>query len=304
MRKRMLIPTLAATLSLLVGACEDTDDVAGVAEGDGTDPAGVQLARYGVTEPPCDGEQHLATVVTEESAYNAFCADAGGRTSVFVMSRAGAEVEVNATTALEHFLAITPDDVAVPEILEHAAESKSGRELTREIVKYVDPRAGPANGSTSLATTIGFSTGSQASFEANQCSKIEDWIDGGNFFKTHQWCSGLLGGGSSQRTASVQGVQQPDEGRIRVRAYDNTVRVRAYYKNPFNGNWWNGKNYTTQPGHLMVWKTFFSDAKWCQGAGELRICQHASDLRFRVEPSAGAKFRYTGGFVDYAPPVG
>ncbi|MGH7578184.1 MAG: hypothetical protein ACREM1_24095 [Longimicrobiales bacterium] len=300
MRKRMLIPTLAATLSLLVGACEDTDDVAGVAEGDGTDPAGVQLARYGVTEPPCDGEQHLATVVTDESAYNAFCADAGGRTSVFVMSRAGAEVEVNATTALEHFLAITPDDVAVPEILEHAAESKSGRELTREIVKYVDPRAGPANGSTSLATTIGLSTGSQASFEANQCSKIEDWIDGGgdDFFQTHQWCSGLLGG-NAQRTASVQGVQGAHEGRIRVRAYDNTVRVRRYYRNPLNGNWWNASNHTTQPGHLMVWKIFSSDAKWCPGG--LDPCQYASDLRFRVEPSTGGKYRYTGGFINYPP---
>lgn len=38
MRKRMLIPTLAATLSVLVGACEDADDVAGAAEDVAVEP--------------------------------------------------------------------------------------------------------------------------------------------------------------------------------------------------------------------------------------------------------------------------
>lgn len=311
MGTRIFIPTLAAALAVLVGACENIEDITDVAEDVAIgaedqatgpiDPAGVQLGRYGVTEPPCGVDQHLATVVTTENAYTAFCADTEGRTEVFVMARADAGVELNTMSALEHFLAITPDGIAVPEALEHAAGTTSGRRLTREIVKYVDPNAartsGPV-GSMAAATPIGVSASSQASFEADQCSKIEDWINDGDFFQTHHWCSGLLGG-NAQRTASAQGVPNPYEARIRVRAYDNTVVVRRYYKNPLNGNWWNAKNFTTQPGHLMVWKIFSSNAKWCPGGFD--PCQYASDLRFRVEPSAGAKYRYTGGFVSLHP---
>lgn len=311
MRNGTFIPTLAAAILVLIGACEDVDDVTNVAEDVATgpagpatgpfDPAGVRLTQYGVTEPPCGDGRHLATVVTEESAYHAFCVDTEGRTSVFVMARAGSAVEVNATSALEHFLTITPEEIAAPEILEHAAETESGRELTSEIVKYVDPNAGNANGpigSMAAASPIGVWAMSQTPFENNQCSKVEDWINDGDWLDTHHWCSGKLGG-NAQRTASLQGVPGPYQGRIRVRAYNNTVRVRRYYRNPFNGKWWNAKNYTTQPGHLMVWRIFSSNAKWCPGG--LDPCQYASDLRFRVEPSAGGEYRYTGGFVSIPP---
>lgn len=288
--------------SAIVAGCAGAD----LGEGEaspvlGTDPAGVELEDYGLSEAPCGQDTHLATVVTADRAYHAFCADEQGRASVFVLSRLEAEVEVNQKSALEHFLAITPPDVTVPDLLEGAAQRRSGRELTAEVVAYVHPDArGPLQRDLDSKVAPASSCSSASDFEEAHCSVIDEWIASDDEFnQTHSWCSSGLLAGDAQRTGSQQGVSFPFEGRIRVAGCTDDVVVRRYYKNPFNGSWWNAGNLTLQPGHVMSWTIFADNAIWCPGG--LEICQFASDLRFRVEPTPGGTYRYTGGFINYEP---
>jgi hypothetical protein len=51
----------------------------------------------------------------------------------------------------------------------------------------------------------------------------------------------------------------------------------------------------------MSWTIFWFNATWCEGSGDLQFCTGASDMRFRVEPTAGGTYRYTGGFVTPTP---
>jgi hypothetical protein len=283
---------IAAASAILAACAGDVDDEA-LLPGD-TDAAGIRFEDYGLAEAPCGQDDHLATVVTADRAYNAFCANAQGAASVLVVSRQDAEAEVGGMSALEYFLAITPADVAVPELLAGATEL-AGRRLTSETVAFVHPEArGPVPGN------LRSSCSSQSDFEEAQCSVIDDWIDGGGFFQTHSWCSTGLLSGDAQRTGSTQGVSFPFNGRIRVAACNDDVVVRRYYKNPFNGTWWNAGNTTLQPGHILSWIISATNATWCPGG--LDPCQNAMDLRFRVEPTAGGSYRYTGGFVNFPNP--
>jgi hypothetical protein len=289
-----------------VAACAGSDSV----DGDetavpGTDPGGVDMAAYGVTEDPCGDDAHLATVVTANRAYHAFCADSQGRTSVFAMAPADAEVESDPDSALEYYLSITPRDVAVPQLLEQAGALPSGRRLTSEVVAFVHPDARKPEGQLRSGLGTASSCSSATDFVNAHCSLIDDWIQDGldddAFGDWTSWCSSGLLGGDAQRTGSAQGVPNPFEARIRVVGCTDDVLVRRYYRNPFNGTWWNAGNFTVQPGFAMSWKIFWFNATWCEGAGELEFCTGASDMRFRVEPTPGGRYRYTGGFVTPTP---
>jgi len=265
----------------------------------GTDPAGVDMAAYGVTEAPCGDDAHLATVVTANRAYHAFCADSQGRTSVFVMAPADVKVEDDPGSALEYYLSITPSDVAVPRLLEQADALPSGRRSTSEVVAFVHPEASQHGGQ------LRSSCSSATDFVNAHCSLIDDWIEDGldddAFADWSSWCSSGLLSGDAQRTGSAQGVAHPFEARIRVAGCSDDVLVRRYYQNPFNSTWWNAGNFTVQPGFAMSWKIFWFNARWCEGEGDLEFCTGANDIRFRVEPTAGGTYRYTGGFTLPTP---
>jgi hypothetical protein len=287
---------VAAACAMLAACAGDVGDGEAGLPGD-TDPAGVRLEDYGLTEAPCGQDLHLATVVTSKRGYHAFCADERGNTSVLIVSPQGAEVDAGRSSPLETSLAITPSDVAVPELL-GTTSLAPGRRVTSETVAYVHPGArGPVQDNLRGDVALASSCSSQATFESAQCSVIENWIDNDDFFQTHSWCSSGLLAGDAQRTSSAQGVTFPWEGRIRVAGCNEDVLVRRYYKNPFSGAWWNAGNFTLQPGHILSWIVSSNDATWCPGG--LDPCQHASDLRFRVEPTAGATYRYTGGFMNF-----
>ena len=200
---------------------------------------------------------------------------------------------------LAYYLSITPSDVAVPELLGRADALPRGRRATSEVVAFVHPEAGKPGGQ------LRSSCSSATDFVNAHCSLIEDWIEDGldadAFGDWSSWCSSGLLAGDAQRTGSSQGVPNPHEARIRVAGCSDDVLVRRYYRNPFSGAWWNAGNYTVQPGFAMSWKIFWYNARWCEGEGDLEFCTGASDMRFRVEPTPGATYRYTGGFVTPTP---
>ena len=287
----------------MVAACAASDP----GDGDetavpGTDPAGVDMAAYGVTEAPCGGDAHLATVVTANRAYHAFCADRHGRTSVFVMAPVDAEVEDDPESALEYYLAITPREVAVPSVLEQAGAHPSGRLTTSEAVAFVHPDARKPEQQLRSGLATASSCSSATDFVNAHCSLIDDWIQDGldddAFSDWTSWCGSGLLSGDAQRTGSSQGVAHPFEARIRVAGCTQDVLVRRYYQNPFNFTWWNAGNFTVHPGFAMSWKIFWFNASWCDNVG---FCTGANDMRFRVEPTPGGTYRYTGGFVTPQP---
>ncbi len=290
---------LGIAAALAVSACAGLDSDVDDPSVPGTDVAGVNMAAYGVTEAPCGDDAHLATVVTANRAYHAFCADSQGRPAVFVMAPADALVEDDPASPLEYYLSITPSDVAVPELLGRADALPAGRRATSEVVAFVHPEAGKPGGQ------LRSSCSSATDFVNAHCSLIEDWIEDGldadAFGDWSSWCSSGLLAGDAQRTGSSQGVPNPHEARIRVAGCSDDVLVRRYYRNPFSGAWWNAGNYTVQPGFAMSWKIFWYNARWCEGEGDLEFCTGASDMRFRVEPTPGATYRYTGGFVTPTP---
>jgi hypothetical protein len=297
-RASLLAIAVAAAGSMLAACASDVGDIEAELPGD-TDPSGVRFADYGITEPPCGPNLHLATVVTSSRGYHAFCADERGNTSVLVVSPQGAEVDMGRMSPLEIFEAITPSDVAVPALLASGAAPTSGRQLTSAVVAFVHPGAHGAVKDFRSNLVAASSCSSQATFESSHCSAIENWIDNDDFNQTNSWCSAGLLGGDAQRTSSAQGVPFPWEARIRVAACNANVLVRRYYKNPFSNAWWNAGNHTLQSGFVLSWIVNSNDATWCPGG--LDACQHASDLRFRVEPTAGASYRYTGGFMNLFP---
>ena len=302
--RRCAGPALGAALAVLSG-CAAGDGhgelAADAVPATGVDPAGVELAAYGLREAPCGDDLHLATVVTADRIYHAFCADEAGRTSVLVVSplEAAPETAVDAASPLEYFLSITPAGTRVPELLEAAGGSRSGRASTADVVAFVHPAAGLLPTSPAPAS----SCSSASDFTAAHCTLIDEWIDEGladdDFLETTRWCGSSLLSGDAQRTGSAQGVPFPWEARIRVAGCNADVLVRRYYQNPFDGTWWNAGNLTLLPAHTMSWKIFSANAHWCPGG--LDPCQTASDMRFRVEPTTGATYRYTGGFVSLPP---
>lgn len=295
---------VAAAMSLTACAGLDSGDVDDPPV-HGTDQAGVEMAAYGVTEAPCGDDAHLATVVTANGAYHAFCADSRGRTSLFVMAPADAQVQDDPASALEHYLSITPRDVAVPRLLEAADALPSGRRVTSEVVAFVHPDAREPRGQLRSGLGTKSSCSSATDFVNAHCSLIDDWIEDGldddAFADWTSWCSSGLLAGDAQRTGSSQGVPNPHEARIRVVGCSDDVLVRRYYQNPFNATWWNAGNFTVQPGFAMSWKIFWFNATWCEGEGDLEFCTGANDMRFRVEPTPGGTYRYTGGFVTPTP---
>lgn len=260
------------------------------------DPAGVPLAEYGITEAPCESDDHLATVVTGDHAYHAFCGGEEGRISIYVMAPDSAFIDQDQASPLGAFLSLTPDDVAVPTRLAGAEELPSGRTLTDDVVAFVDPNA-------QVSLFRNNSCSSASFFETNHCTIYEDWADDvppGT--PSMSWCTTTLLSGDAQRTGTTQLGDVPRVGRIRVAACDDEVVVRRYYRNPFNSDWWNAGNVTVQPGHIYARTISNTGATWCGNPDPFgNPCENARDLRFRVEPEPGGSYRYTGGYTGFTP---
>jgi hypothetical protein len=288
---------MVAMGSLSVGCVAQPDvEVEEDGESRAKDPLGVDLKSVGLSagDRPCGDYAHVASVVSEEGRYLAFCAGAARDTSVVQVTPGGvAPIGSSGGCALDTYLAATPDDAAVPQELVDACEPSSlGTRLVSAgpmVVGVFDP-AGPIldpNNDCSNASL----------FENIRCDAIDDYTGNASVKDFVSWCGLGPYSGNAQRTASTQGLPTAYVGRMTVAACGSaTTNVKGWVKRT-SGTWVNtpGDNINVSPFHVVTIDVHHYDVT--DGAG----LPDGVDMRFTVTPSAGASYRYTGAFVEYFP---
>jgi hypothetical protein len=266
------------------------------ADAGASDPLGVDLKAVGLSagDKPCGDYAHVASVVSEEGRYLAFCAGASRDTSVVQVTPAGvAPVGSSGGCALDTYLAATPDDAAVPQALVDACERASigTRRVSAEPV-----RVGTVN-TLGVILNPNNDCSNSSLFQSTRCAAIDDYTGNASVQDFVSWCGVGPYSGNAQRTASLQGLPTAWEGRMIVAACGSAAtNVKGWVKRS-NGTWVNtaGDNINVSPFNVVTIDIHHYDVTDGSGVPD------GVDLRFTVTPSDGAWYRYTGAFVEYTP---
>lgn len=282
--KTLLAWTAAGLLAAAAGCSGHAPVLPGAPEGLGAvDPLGIRLDLVGVLggDAPCDDE-HVASVVDEQGRYTAFCRSALGHVSYLHVARADQElVAFEGRTPLQVYLALTPDDVAVPQALLGEHLRMPGRAIVPGSTAYVAP------GSISERPVVVEDLDDvnacvdRSFFEQEYCVHVTDEAeraDSNAIARCHSGRRSFL-----RRTGSVQqGEPVPaQEARIVVAACGTRpTRLYRLAKSGFSGDWGEPAVLAIVPGHVVYRTMSTADFDEVRPDGS---AVQASDLRFHVE---------------------